>query len=425
MNMKLLAIKFNHDPLSANSATVNLRRNAQDFVTVPEWQQGVSFNIDDSVAAYTLDNIQDSNLTIQAKFARTGSPIPKLNIRAIQPPIPEPALLLPLNSWYAGYAWYILYLWQLLLQTQVNVLGEVKAKQVTFRSNGQTAFETFELRNHRLLESGVGIHPVIWHWQYQVDPWQPWIDIATTVHKVYTVLQTPTRPWVQTPYQITNTQLPWTEVLDHACRWAVQTRTLDDAATAITRSVYYGLGRNRSQAGYLNYDCPIGQNHYTIDILNNGYFNCTQFLERLLGNFGMGPRVNCTDCACIVSTFANILGCDLWQSQMHPDLFSFLVNPIRTIGDLQWDVPCSIGSFSYHEVAWKNNCSVNDAVYDACLEVDATTPPLWPYTPLLPANLRFGRAGDGQYRDLLAAPPHQNRQICKAQPHTRTRRSVI
>ena len=57
------------------------------------------------------------------------------------------------------------------------------------------------------------------------------------------------------------------------------------------------------------------------------YFECTQFLDRLRGGPGLGGTVNCTDCAVIVSTFSNALGCDLWQSRMGSQQFE--VNPIR------------------------------------------------------------------------------------------------
>ena len=37
-------------------------------------------------------------------------------------------------------------------------------------------------------------------------------------------------------------------------------------------------------------------------------FDCTAFLERLAGLPGNGRNVNCSDCATIVSSFANALG---------------------------------------------------------------------------------------------------------------------
>jgi hypothetical protein len=77
------------------------------------------------------------------------------------------------------------------------------------------------------------------------------------------------------------------------------------------------------------------------------------------------------------------------------------------------------GSFSFHEVAWKGACGVNEEVFDACLQVDGdpdpTTPP---HTALLPVNMRFGNRGD-----RLATPT--GRLSCNPQPGTRTRRAII
>jgi len=40
MGVQLEAIKFNHDSASATHDALNVRRNATQFVTVPEWQRG-------------------------------------------------------------------------------------------------------------------------------------------------------------------------------------------------------------------------------------------------------------------------------------------------------------------------------------------------------------------------------------------------
>jgi hypothetical protein len=200
-------------------------------------------------------------------------------------------------------------------------------------------------------------------------------------------------------------------VLEYACRWARLTHRRDSAAARVTRAVY-DLGPS-----IVEYDCPGGgSTHYAL-----GAFNCTAFLERLRGGIGNGVYVNCTDCATILSTFANVLGCDLWQSRMG---WGFDLNPLLAIGSSVWQTACGWGAFSYHEVAWKGACTANEEVCDACLQVDGdpdpTTPP---HTPLLPVNLRFGNPGDGVYRDRLATPA--GRPNCAPQPTTRQRRAIV
>jgi hypothetical protein len=116
----------------------------------------------------------------------------------------------------------------------------------------------------------------------------------------------PTGPWQQAPYNAVNKQVPWTEVLDYACSWAAGAMTADDAAGKVTDAVH-NLG-----PGTFRYDCPGGGSpRYA-----SPGFDCTAFLDRLRGGAGNGVYVNCSDCATIVSTFANALGADLWQSRM-------------------------------------------------------------------------------------------------------------
>ena len=148
-------------------------------------------------------------------------------------------------------------------------------------------------------------------------------------------------------------------------------------------------------------------------------FDCSAFLERLEGGPGNGPNVNCSDCATIVSTFANVVGCDLWQSQMFDMLQPFAVNRLRLIGDPFFRAVCGAGVFNYHEVAWEDDCGVDDRVYDACLA--GLHPTMWQVT--VPAGMKFGKVGQARYRQLLAARHAQF--LCRPQPHTRQRRFVI
>ncbi|MBI5027122.1 MAG: hypothetical protein HZC12_10445 [Nitrospirae bacterium] len=48
------------------------------------------------------------------------------------------------------------------------------------------------------------------------------------------VLESPKDPWKQTPYNAANDQLPWTEVMDYSCIWAIGLKDRDTAAGKIT-----------------------------------------------------------------------------------------------------------------------------------------------------------------------------------------------
>jgi hypothetical protein len=204
--------------------------------------------------------------------------------------------------------------------------------------------------------------------------------------------------------------------LDYACAWARLAKTRDEAAGKVTERVYE-LGPS-----IIEYDCPGGgSTHYA----SFGQFNCTKFLERLRGLAGNGNLVNCTDCATIVSTFANILGCDLWASRMGGAYF--LLNPLLAIGSSVWQPACNWpgGGFGYHEVAWKNNCTEQDEIFDACLQVDGDADPRHaPHTGLLPVNMKFGNCITMDYRLRLSPPVSGGCNNCNAQPSTKVRRPV-
>jgi hypothetical protein len=365
------AIKFNHDSNAAAHDALNLRKNAAQFGGVPEWRRFISTNPEDSPAAYAIAPTRGRRITIEASLSCTDP----------------------------GVAF-----------VEVRVEGQVKARPVNF-VNGKTGFVTFELIDPPVSHGHVGVWDLEWHWEHRRGPHHEWHRFATTRHRIYVVLAVPASPWQQLPYNAANTQLPWTEVLDHACRWAAGATSPDMAAALVTQSVY-GLGPS-----LVTYDCPGGgSSHYSW-----GNFDCTAFIERLRGGVGNGVYVNCSDCATIVSTFANALGCDLWQSQMG---WNFALNKLLAIGGSVWQTACGWSGFSYHEVAWEGGCKANNDVFDGCLQVNGGADPLNPpYIPLLPQDLRFGNPGDLVYRDRLATPA--GRPSCNPQPGTKQRRVVV
>lgn len=399
MSVLLTAIKFNHDPSTVHNNAINLRKNATEFIEIPEWRTGVCVNPEDSRAAYVKKETAGNTLTIEAQFRWLGKGAKTVEIRALDPTVDPPGSPGCLGIIVRLFRWIIRAFFG-------NVLGEVEAKTVSFSGFGLSAFETFKLIHTRLDKVGVGIRTTTWRWQYREDGGS-WKDIETSYHRIYVLLETPNDPWQQVPYDASNTQLPWTDVLDRACAWAFMASDRDQAAAAITRNVY-NLGNS-----VITYDCPGGGGtRYA-----SPNFDCTAFLERIDGGPGNGQYVNCSDCATFVSTFANAVGCDLWQSRMG---WSFQLNPILAIGSNTWETACGWGGFNYHEIPWKDACTEADRVYDACLQVDGDADPTSaPHTALLPTNMVFGTPGSGGYRDKLS--PGGN---CDPLPATRQRRSV-
>lgn len=390
------AIMFNHNPNSCTHDALTIRRNYTTPVSVPEWTKGM-VTPEESRAAYAIRETTGNTITIKVRFAVRKDLIPTERPPKIPP---DTKVTVKIRAIRRG--------------RMKNVLWDVKEKTVTFDLSAlirKQPYIEFELENTGLATTSVGIHTVTWIWQYMIVARgrmpAAWVTFDTTAHRIYTVLEAPRTPWLQAPPAGSETQLPWTDVLDYACAWASGATTLEDAACKVTTAIY-NLGPQT-----VTYDCPgWGGSHYS-----SGNFACTKFIERLKGGIGNGYYVNCSDCATFVSSFANILGCDLWQSRMGS---GFGLKPLLGIGSTVCQTACGWSGFSYHEVAWTGACLANDRVYDACLKVDcATSPP----NPVLPCNMRFGNCGDGDYRDRLAtAATCQN---CAPLPGTRTRRVVV
>jgi hypothetical protein len=394
--MELRAIEFNHDPMSSSTSALNVRRDATGFVTVPEWQQG---QFEPSRVVYSIADTRGQTITIRVRLSSSEHAGRSAEVRA------RPASA-PLQVLTSGVPWMS---FRATWDYHASALGSVRARSVAFGADGESAFTTFELVDPPFVHRGVGVYLVTWEWQFRDGPTSLWRPLATTAHRVYALMDVPTAPWTQLPYDDRNTQLPWTDVLDWAAAWALGLRDHASAATAITWNVFaLGLAR-------IAYRCDFGapSNYSFLG------FDCTAFLERLAGGIGNGPNVNCSDCATIVSTFANVLGCDLWQSQMFDMLQPFPVKPLQLIGQWTFGPVCGTGFFNYHEVAWAGDCGVDDLVYDACLTG------LLPNTLVstVPAAMPFGRLGQLQYRSLLATPAGQ--VLCRPQPQNRVRRFVI
>lgn len=358
-------IQFNHDLGGA----LNVRRDALESVTLPEWRRYACVNPEDSPAVYPTAAAQSNAITIQVTLSCTDHEIRQAEIR-----VPRH-----------------------VREHTVNFPPSIGDADGTAAPTSTP--ELFELIDPPAAVAEVGVQDVEWRWEYRIPPHGDWHQMATpTRHRLYTVLDPPSAPWSQNP---SSTQVPWVSALDYACYWAEGAQTKDEAARRITENVY-ALG-----PAVVQYDFPNGgATHYS-----NRFFDLTAFLDRLRGGRGNGRYVNCTDCATIVSTFANLVGCDLWQSQMG---YSFQVNPMQVIGSPTMSESID---FYYHEVAWNGECTADYNLWDACLKVNyGANPTEAPFDLLLSCNVEFP-----EYRDRLASPGQGN---CEPRQRTRRRRDV-
>jgi hypothetical protein len=381
MGIAVTAIAFDHLRGQPGTYTVPLRFTEAQPVPVPEWQRGQATP---SVAAYAADRLPAA-ATVAVRLAVTPDEPRQLQVRAaVQPAAGSPRPL----------------------------LADLQPRTVTFNAAGDSGWVPFAF-DPRGLAAGVDAATAQWTWQVQRAPGGPWLPFDSTQHRVYAVLSEPRAPWLVRPATPANRSLPRADMLEVACAWARGATTVADAAARVTAAV------NALGPEVITYDTLVGAPHYSV--LGGPRFLCDAFLDRLRGGPGAGPLVNCSDCATIVSSFANLLGADLWQSRMGYLPGGFRLNPILGIGAREWST--LFGGFSFHEVAWTGACAENDLVYDACLHVDQDpNPTAAPHTPLLPAGHRFGTPGSGDYRDRIAAP--EGRAACVARPDLRLRRPI-
>lgn len=363
-------IQFNWHVGAHTNDALDIRRNHASAAPTPSWRQGVASLYADSPACYAIDETRGNTLAIRVALRANG--LSGAYVRAL-----------------GG-----------------SRLGTVKERFVAFTASGYSGYETFELENPTFHDHGVDIYNVTWRWQWREHPGDPWRELLLTRHRVYVVLRTPMGPWEQTGG---STSLPWTDALELACDWARGTTDATAAATRVTER-YNASGR-------VSYDTSSGATAY-----GSGTYQFTQMIDRLNGGVGLGEKVNCTDSANTVSTLANLLGCDLWQSRMG---WGFDLNPLIAIGYSTWEVPF-YGSFSYHEVGWTGGCTEHDRVFDGCLHVDGDTDPTSaPHTALLPVDMVFGNCSTMDYRMRLCPPTSAGCSACVPQTTTRQRRAIV
>lgn len=374
MPLKIEEVHFNHDVTSVASDAFNIRKNSSALgpIQAPEWKDGFP----PQPAAYAREAL-GIQVTIKAKFSG-GPPAGTLKIRAIDAYIP------PADTG-GCIGWLITLIAAILRALFGNVLGDVAAKDVSFDASGNSGLETFTLINHQLKSSAVGIRTTDWKWQYKKK--KKWVEFGMTHHTTYVVLDIPQGPWQQSPFA-GNTQLPWTDALDKACLWALGAMTKDEAAERITIGINTRPNQSYTPVTIFGFWPP---------------YQLTAYMNHL--DSGMPFSMNCTDCADAVTTFANLLGCDLYEGQF----FNMVTRKFLTLnGNPSVQADWVSWSWGYHEICWLGGAiGPNELIYDGCLQVDMDNN----YVDLIhiaqhPVKMRFGTSGLNDYHYRLVDPAH-------------------
>jgi hypothetical protein len=371
------AVQFCHAPLSTAHSSLSIRWDASRNVVRPEWRRGACVSPEDCPAAYAISDTSGQAITIKARFRRMAPGVDTVEIRALDPTFHD-------RGWIATLFRRI----GLDHLPSTSPLGEVSPRCVTFGSDGLSELETFELADTKFEELGVGAWTTIWQWQYRQSNGS-WVNFDRSEHRIFVLLEAPKEPWTQQDPPALGLSLPRVDALEYACRWAQGSRTRTEASASVTRGLN-GAGPNLlcyNRPG-LGGSCYIGQ--------------LTLLLERLRGGEGNGAYVNCEDCADIVTTLSNLLGCELWSCPIFDrdwesnPLSKIAINPIIAIGEADWGFPflsSDLGeAFKMHQIAMDGEATPHDSVFDACLMVDGDEEPtkVSPHRiPLLPTGLKF------------------------------------
>jgi hypothetical protein len=278
--LTLRTITFNHDPDSAATSAMNIRRNKDFEVLVPEYDSAVPRPQEESCAAYSIADTRRQRVFMQVAF---------------EIPAPSPdATAFFVRGLGAG------------------VLGQIDPVAVTFPAGTTSVTVECPLTHRTFIE--VGPYNMAWRWQVSDQQQSDWQPLVTTHHRIYVVLAVPTAPWTQAFGDKRN---PWTDLLEESCVRAAGARTAVAAAKKVVRAV--------NSAYALRYDIIVGNLRYGF-IGFTSPFRLTRWIDYVLrGNAPALPKfcagspeeypdfliANCNDAAASVGLMGKIVGAPL------------------------------------------------------------------------------------------------------------------
>lgn len=286
-----------------------------------------------------------------------------------------------------------------MLTSGSNLLGSTATVQAVFvNGNLVGEFVDVPLPNHRLLGSGMQKTTVAWRWEYQNPETGEWRTMRSTQHTIYTILGSVNLPWRSSDAPSLDYSRPWTDALDFLMPYVQGLQTRDAVMDRLVHTIYENLG------------LVYGGGEFFTTLLGEGSPCQALYLQEFLTRTPTDNWVDCTDCASLLVTFANILGCNMQLLLLHGEReIYYQTGKMLLIGEREWRLPQSgtkgAGYFDYHFVAVPNTMgAITNAtarIYDACLKFnDANNP--WedaPSNPQLACGTTFS-----QYPNFPAAP---------------------
>ncbi len=236
-------------------------------------------------------------------------------------------------------------------------MNDLKGSYILFDKLGK-AEKYFQVGSRT--PAGVGSYYQEWHWYMRGSETKDTdfkecaeIHIATTINKIYNVLDEPQYPW-----GVYKERAPWLRVLHIAAREAKGAGSPNAAASAIARFLYKDSGSSYTS-----------DPHYETGNRANT-FALTRFLNNIPDGVG---DVNCYDMAKALVCFGNAVGCGLDLLDFKPEQpDEFLLGHIVPAG---WEsTGPSPRTFKNHAFA-----ALGNRVFDASLKVDARSPSFIPW----------------------------------------------
>ena len=207
---------------------------------------------------------------------------------------------------------------------------------------------------------------------------ETWTNFDTTSHRVFVLADEPVVPWGRTG--VANRAVPWTAVLERACRWATGHQTPADCVSAITKQAY-GLGGQVINHGGPNNSTTIEYGDGSSFDNGNGGFFLKNFLDTADLKKNSDGFLNCSDLAGAVALLSSAIGCSVGIARIAPTppAEKFKTHFMQLIGV---GTPART-DFTYHEFVATlvinttntNTHSLGANAWDACAKLDDTAPP--------------------------------------------------
>lgn len=285
-------------------------------------------------------------------------------------------------------------------------LGTSSEATISIPAGGAAQDVTLSFTGHSIGSDGVGVFRQSWVISFCASSGSTWEALGAAEVDVYVLAARPTAPWEERdPSLPPPWNMPWTDVLDHACVWAAGATTLEEVASKLTRAFFDdvagGLPDPRFQ--YLA-DAPLYVTDPTSAVFD---FKLEALLVDLVA-VGVTTSINCSDGSSIVSVFAGILGCPVCRIRITPPGADtdFLIHDVQPMGWGRFDSVAA--SLTYHDTVHHSAdlapATIADLqIYELCFELDTDgDPEAPPHTAVLPRGMRY----DTDYLDGFVIAPN-------------------